>query len=499
MPVVRGGSIYVGNSTKTAHQIWATSKGARLGFQSTNWDWSGFELDGTNNSVKFIPDPVDGNLQGDMSYGTGSVTSKYPTPINTYNHNSNQVMELDPAGGELQFSMIAREASYWHKIGPILQVQNTTQLGNDMNISEFRTYFFPNPSQYSLVSLPDTSLNPKYWYTAATNTYSYQFGFLANKSDTATTNQPATSNNNDLRFSCYIGPNNTPYSAYTYIDIVGLMNEYDKPEYINSILKHPNIGTLSHPPINRPANSITSEWRKNIANLNVRLISFWQKPNVLYYVHMLWVRPDYTAYDNVPSSSDLMTTWSGAWNNKTPILKLFIEFGISPNGGKDIFWNNNDSSEAIRKVYARGITATVPSNIHQYITGHIVASSVNRNSVTPYTIKAVSTHGTKTYKFATVQLTLSSDNDEPHNLSVNRFQKYAILNYKQEAHARNLSATNDPNNNGIHYASYLNGATQYSFQIGRKYRTNDWKLTSRATLYYVSGSMKYNGSTDIEL
>lgn len=556
MPVVHLGSTYVGNSTSTAHQIWSGGKGGKFGFEYENikydssaeyynnplWTWSGFELDGTPNSVKFTPDPVNGGLQGDFSYGIGSNTSKYPSAVSTYNLlKPKSLMEVDPAGGTLEFSMIARELSYWHKIGPVLRVSNTSQLGNDMTISEFRTYFFDNKSQYDIQKVPFNTKVDSLYYVKSTNTYSYEYMFDVWKSDTSTTYQPSKNNKTDLTFTCYVGPNNTPYSAYTYIDLTGFANEINNLEYNSINSRHPYLKgevsggsmTIDHPPLGRPvevndysASGNKVDWRLGGQHDKwqvdgdgiecPRLIAFWQKPNVLYYVHMLWVNPLYTDYDNPPTNA-LMTTWTTSWNVEVQDMLLYVEFGISPDGGKNIFWNNAKGSgvigTAIQKVYNRGITATVPTDIHKYIKPSIESSSVNRQSVTPYSLSSVSTCSCKSttpFKFVKMRVKLSSKNDEHNNLSKNRYQKYAVLNYKQERepyyHTDNgvihtyTTASEDPNNNGIHYANYgKNGMnlTSFTCQVGRKYKTNNWDLQMSASLYYESGSMRYEGNTNI--
>lgn len=557
MPVVHLGSTYVGSSTSTAHQIWAGKNAARFGFEiglrrwdsgevyqddknAYLWTWSGFELDGTPNSVKFTPDPVNGGLQGDFSYGTGSNTSAYPTAVSTYNK-TKQIMEVDPAGGTLEFSMIAREFSYWHKIGPVLRVTNTSQLGNQMNIKEFRTYFLDNKSQYDIQKVPYKTNVQSLYYTQSSNSYSYEYVFDVLKSDISTTYQPSKSNKKDLTFTCYVGPNNTPYSAYTYIGLLGFANEVNDIEYNNTSAVHPYVKgevsgvemTLSRPPLGRPVSTnvfltaadgniyhnIYKDWRTGDLDgiPDQRLICFWQKPNVLYYVHMLWVNPLYTDYDNPPTNS-LMSTWTTTWNVEVQDMLLYVEFGISPDGGKHIFWNNSKGTgnigEAIQKVYDRNISATVPTDIHKHITPSIELTSVNRQNKTPYTLSSVSTCSCKSttpFKFVKIRVSLSSKNDETHNLSENRYQMYSIINYQQRQESIYHEGTasgihtytttyEDPTNNGISYANYGKSnmnLTTFSCQVGRKYKTNDWNLQVKASLYYESGSMRYEGDTDI--
>lgn len=525
MPVVHLGSTYVGQSNSTAHQIWCNGKGCRFGFEYDStykplWTWSGFELDSAPNSVKFTPDPANGGLQGDLSIGIGSINSAYPNPVSAFNK-TNTPLEIDPAGGTLEFSMIARELSYWHKIGPVLRISNTSQIGNTMDISECRAYFLENKSQYDIKKVPyDTKVNSLY-YTKFTNTYSYEYVFDVWKSDISTTYQPSKNNYNDLTFTCRIGPNNTPYPTYVYIGLLGFANEANNIEYNNTSAVHPYalgevsgvLMSITNPPIGRPVPNIKNssntyfDWRIGGTTLvttgipNQRLICLWQKPNVLYYVHMVWINPQYTDYDTAPTASEAISSQVTNWDVTDFDLLLYIEFGISPNGGYDIYWNNNESTDVIKKVYERGISATVPQDIHKHIKVKVESTSINRQNTSPYTVTVSKTEtNSKPFKFVRVNVHLSSKNDEHNNLSENRYQKYAILNYKQLD--GNIQTTNrfDPNNYGIHYArfDYNPCATTYfQYQIGRKYKTNKWNLQTSATLYYENGSMRYEGETTI--
>ena len=510
MPTTYAGSIYVGNSTSTAHQVWnAQTPGrfvfASLGSETKAWDWSGFTIYGAPNSVKFVPDPASGGLQGDFSYGTGSATSAYPSQVSTYD-TAKSPMEVDPAGGTLTFGMVARELSYWHKIGPLLRITNQSRTDNPMNISESRTYFKPNTSQYTYASMPKGVANysPLVW-NSTTNSYTYDYVFSPIQSDTATTWQPSKAITSDLTFTCYIGPNNTPYSSYTYIDLNGFQNEVGNPEYFTAAVRHKyyidnniDVGRAATPSKVNPS----ADWRPNMNP--TRIISLWQKPNILYYVHMVWVDPMYTDYNNPPTGSSIMNTWTTSWNVTSHTIMLYVEFGISPDGGKDIFWNNATTTgaigTAINNVYDRGITATVPSDIHKYITPKIEKYSVNKSNACPYTVTSASTHGTKAFKFVRLNVNLSSSNDETHNLPTNRFQEYTPINYKQldPSPSRYITSSVDSNNNGFKWTFYNSyNYTKFSFQVGRRYRTNDWNLQTSATLYYVSGSMRYEGETNI--
>ena len=82
---------------------------------------------------------------------------------------------------------------------------------------------------------------------------------------------------------------------------------------------------------------------------SVKLASWWQKPNILYYCHANWV----------DVNGNAITNDSCEYNELNVGVYLHIELGISPDGGNTIFWN--DSHKNSTKYQAiKNLSASVP-------------------------------------------------------------------------------------------------------------------------------------------
>ena len=82
---------------------------------------------------------------------------------------------------------------------------------------------------------------------------------------------------------------------------------------------------------------------------SVKLASWWQKPNILYYCHANWVDADGNA----------ITNDSCEYNELNAGVYLHIELGISPDGGNTIFWNDSHKN-ATRYQAIKNLSASVP-------------------------------------------------------------------------------------------------------------------------------------------
>ena len=84
-------------------------------------------------------------------------------------------------------------------------------------------------------------------------------------------------------------------------------------------------------------------------NESVKLASWFQKPNILYYCHANWV----------DVNGNAITNDSCEYNELNAGVYLHIELGISPDGGNTIFWN--DSHKNSTKYQAiKNLCASVP-------------------------------------------------------------------------------------------------------------------------------------------
>lgn len=501
MPIVlQGGSVFQGSNT-ILPKIWSNGKAGKWTFQGQSWDWNSMVFDGVKSSVTFVPDLINGGLQGDFSIGTGSTTSVYPNKVDTYNHTPIRY-EIDPAGGTGSFQILSRELTYWHKVNPLIYSYQYTSVGNTMTFNPIDN---GNGFIISYVSPYGKSVTFRY----KTETKDVREFKVLQEVETNTTDDTTNStylvskdDSYDLTLDYKIGANNTPESSYTDVWLIGFQNEKEEWEYFNtSYSYYKNVPWKHNNTYMDSARCSTTH--SNIDN--ICLLQLWQKPNVLYSVHIKFINPNYTDYNNAPSASSVLESNTVTWNTRSADILIYVEFGVSPDGGKTIYWNGTESDSSIggtigAKLVAMGITSVVPTNINEYMTANVLNSSCIPNSsfdgytsVPRYTthIDTATVYGTKAFKFVRMQITTESDNDEANNIPSARYQHYSPINFEQMA-----TATNAGQIGGQWYASYTNNSqSAVKFQIGRKYKTDAWSCNVQVKLNYIKDSLKYIGST----
>lgn len=518
MPVALGhGKIYVGNS-KQIPRIWSNSSLGHYGFQGTSWDWSYLNFSGAANSFKFVPDPNDGGLQGDFSIGTGSQESKYPAAQSTYDLNST-IYEIEPAGGTGQFSMFGRDYSYSFKLGPVFISYQYTKTDNEIEFNEGK-FLFTNISNASK-AIERTKLFPT-TNTTAGNTYIQEYNLDVVKPTTVNgTNAPQKDGTSDYTLSFSIGSNNTPESVYTDIVLTGFYNESSSKEYFKSSSTF-GSNSFKHDR-NVPWKNLDSE-RALSGTLpkDMTMLRIWQKPNIFYYVHMKFINLQYTDYDNPPSPNMVLEHWTVGWDVLQEEILVYIEFGVSPNGGKTIWWNGVEADENIggtigAKLRKRGITTVVPTNINEYLTTTLLNYSkmpTNINGVPEFyeedipryniSTKNAKVYGSKAFKYVRIPIWTDLRNDEYANTIWNRVQKYQMINFKDVETTTTETGVDDPDIDktthqrlGDYWAKWKNNSQSAEyFQIGRKNKTNPWSTNIHIDLFYKKDSLKYIGATD---
>lgn len=521
MPVIlQSGYVFQGDS-KALPRIVTNSKLGSFVFRGTSWDWSNLVFSGSANTLQFVPDPNDGGLQGDFSIGKGSVTSAYPTKQSTFDFDPNKVFEIEPAGGIGSFDLKARELTYTWKFGPILASYQYTKSDNNIVFDEGK-FLFTNISNSNGIT------NKTYYPINKSEGSTYiQYHYLdivrssVSSSSNTWTNQPDEGSATDYTVSFSIGPNNTPEAAYTEVRFIGFSNESLGWEYFEPSSTFGST-KLGHP---RTVPFTNEESQRSLPNASLpkefTLLKVWQKPNILYYTHLKFVNLDYTDYDNPPSNANVMEHWYSNWDVKRREILLYIEFGVSPNGGKTIWWNGVESDKNIggttgAKLVARGITSIVPNDINKYLTATLLNYSTKPGNVggkpqgestnNRYNIStsAATVHGTKAFKFVRIPIWTDLPNDEYANNSENTVQKYQCINFSDIP--TNTTATHNEDS-GIdastkkrsddYWAKYqANSESAEKFQIGRKNRTNNWRTDIHIDLFYKKDSLKYKGSTD---
>jgi len=527
MPVVLGsGKIYANGNYAQLPKIWVNSKLGRYGFQGTSWDWSNLRFSGVTSSFKFVPDPDDGGLQGDFSIGTGSATSAYPQSQPTYDLNST-LYEVEPAGGTGQFDMMARDLSYTLKFGPIITSYQYTKSDNEIEFNEgmFLMTAISNSSQ----GINRTTRVPTDFTTTGSTYIQDQYLDVQRPSTVDGTNIPSKTSSSDYTLSFSIGPNNTPESAYTDVVLTGFSNESLGWEWFQ---KESTFGTytLNNASRNTPWPAYENERSDTSSHSplsrtmpkNMTLLRIWQRPNILYYVHMKFISLQYVDYDNPPPASQVLESWSVNWQTKDEQILVYIEFGVSPNGGKTIWWNGVEADSSIggtvgAKLRARGITTVVPTDINKYMTATLLNCSAKPNMTNGVPDKGnsfddryeISTekatvHGTKAFKYVRIPIWTDLVNDEYSNDIFHRYQKYQVLNFEDMQTTSTETGVDDPDIDknthlrlGDYWAKWKNDSkSAEKFQIGRKNRTDAWSTNIHLDLFYKKDSLKYIGATD---
>lgn len=520
MPVIlQSGYVFQGDS-KALPKIVTNSKLGSFVFRGTSWDWSNLEFQGSTYTLQFVPDPNDGGLQGDFSIGTGSVTSAYPTKQSTFDFDPNKVFEIEPAGGTGSFDLKARELTYTLKFGPILASYQYTKSDNNIVFDEGK-FLFTNISNSNGIT------NKTYYPINKSEGSTYiQYHYLdivrssVSSSSNTWINQPNKGSATDYTVSFFIGPNNTPEVAYTEVRFIGFVNEALGWEYFEPSSTFGST-KLGHP---RTVPFTNEESQRSLPNASLpkefTLLKVWQKPNIFYYTHLKFVNLDYTDYENPPITS-VLEHWYSNWDVKRREILLYIEFGVSPDGGKTVWWNGVESDPKIggtigANLVARGITSVVPNDINKYLTATLLNYSTKPGNVggrpqgesknNRYSISTsdAPVYGTKAFKFVRIPIWTDLPNDEYANNSENTFQKYECINFSDVP--TNTTATHNEDSgidmvtkrrSGEYWAKYqANSESAEKFQIGRKNKTNNWKTDVHIELFYKKDSLKYKGSTN---
>ena len=362
MPVIlQSGHVFQGDS-KSLPKIVTNSKLGSFVFRGTSWDWSNLEFSGSANTLQFVPDPNDGGLQGDFSIGTGSVSSSYPNKQSTFDFDPSKVFEIEPAGGTGSFEMKSRELTYTWKFGPILASYQYTKSDNDIVFSEGKFLFTGISNSNGITNKTYYPINKSEGSTYIQYHYLDIVRSSVSSSSNTWTNQPDKSSATDYTVSFSIGPNNTHEVAYTEVRLIGFVNEALGWEYFEPSSSFGTI-KLDHP---RKVPFTNEENQRSLPDASLpkefTLLKVWQKPNIFYYTHLKFINLDYIDYDNPPSNANVMEHWYSNWDVKRREILLYIEFGISPNGGKTIWWNGVESDPNIggttgAKLASRGITS----------------------------------------------------------------------------------------------------------------------------------------------
>ena len=289
--------------------------------------WPSFNVNCIENTLSFHWDTKD---------GLGGIQGNKPIPDNS---SSNKIHEFDPNGGNGYMNLIDRETSLWHR--PELQILVIgPNDGNDIEIGSIDSIKLPGnvDSAGTIEESTDFSNDD---VNKVKELYAEEFNvstddIVINKYRVKP-NQPDEfydSNGNytdDYKYTpCYkstedfwthftVNPNNSTNNRYGMIIISKIYTKLG--ETVNLL----ELGKF------------------------VKLASWYQKPNILYYCHANWVDADGNA----------ITNDNCEYNELNVGVYLHIELGISPDGGNTIFWNDSHKNST-RYQAIKNLSASVP-------------------------------------------------------------------------------------------------------------------------------------------
>lgn len=290
--------------------------------------WPSFNVNCIENTLSFHWDTTD---------GLGGIQGNKPIPDNS---SSDKIHEFDPNGGNGYVNLIDRETSLWHR--PELQILVIgPNDGNDIQIGSIESIKLPgNVDSAGIIEVStDFSDND---IDKVKKLYAKEFENVS--TDNIVINKYRIKPNQPDEF--YDGNGN-------YTDDYKYTPCYNSTEDFWTHFKvNPNNSTN-----NRYGMIIISKIYTKIGetiNLlelgnSVKLASWKQKPNILYYCHANWV----------DVNGNAITNDNCEYNELNVGVYLHIELGISPDGGNTIFWN--DSHKDSTKYQAiKNLSASVP-------------------------------------------------------------------------------------------------------------------------------------------
>lgn len=290
--------------------------------------WPSFNVNCIENTLSFHWDTTD---------GLGGIQGNKPIPDNS---SSDKIHEFDPNGGNGYVNLIDRETSLWHR--PELQILVIgPNDGNDIQIGSIESIKLPGnvDSAGTIEVSTDFSDND---IDKVKKLYAEEFENVS--TDNIVINKYRIKPNQPDEF--YDGNGN-------YTDDYKYTPCYKSTEDFWTHFKvNPNNSTN-----NRYGMIIISKIYTKIGetiNLlelgnSVKLASWRQKPNILYYCHANWV----------DVNGNAITNDNCEYNELNVGVYLHIELGISPDGGNTIFWN--DSHKDSTKYQAiKNLSASVP-------------------------------------------------------------------------------------------------------------------------------------------
>ena len=395
-------------SSDEVHQMRSSgSYGYELKY-NRNRIWPSFNVNCLENTLSFHWDTKD---------GLGGIQGNKPIPDNS---SSDKIHEFDPNGGNGYINLMDRETSLWHR--PELQILVIgPNDGNDIKIGSIDSIKLPGnvDSAGTIEASADFSDND---IDKVKELYAEEFKDYNVSTDNIVINkyrikpiQPDEFYGHDGNYTddykytpCYkstedfwthftVNPNNSTNNRYGMIIISKI---YTKIGETINLLELENT---------------------------VKLASWFQKPNILYYCHANWV----------DVNGNAITNDNCEYNELNVGVYLHIELGISPDGGNTIFWNDSHKNST-RYQAIKNLSASVPDVLTtNAITVEI--SGTDRNRFLPnYGIQIA--NGKSPDKILRILLYPKYVNNEDNNTN------YPIENYYVGYTSDDYNNSANPNN-----------------------------------------------------
>lgn len=454
-----GNSILDGSTGKEVSRSWTGPKTPNRSFRWQSEEiWPRYELRFVDQSLNYwIPTDGTGGLQG--------CTDKLNKDLNFVGHEDGAEeygYELDPAGGHGEFKLIIRESTLWHRMPIKIRLETETNYLDDttLKLSSVSCPYNINDSDKTDI----TKLSRKESGSKVTYEYKITPNGVTTRRDKDQTLKE--SDVYDVKIDFTLGPNNNPSNSRGTISIVS---------YYDSLGNEIPLKTDQIPV----------------------LFKWWQKPNLLYYVDMAFVEKPATA----KSTPKIATAeyYKNNYNDTNFSLFLFVEFGISLDGGLSINWNQDWekflANKNITTINPDSISTVVPTNLTTSgkFTFEIYGENKERfviptGNISLYFDKSayVGTYA----KYFKIGLSSTSANTEYTNDASHIHQSY----YVDPSELKNTASYNQ---NGKAIANWQEGSkSNISFLLRRISTTDPWKCKVKASLEYIKAQMKYRGSTD---
>lgn len=333
MVVIRNGRFISRKKTSSdeVHQMRYKSNGDNgYGYElkyNRNRIWPSFNVNCLENTLSFHWDTKD---------GLGGIQGNKPIPDNS---SSDKIHEFDPNGGNGYMNLIDRETSLWHR--PELQILVIgPNDANDIKIGSIDSIKLPGNADSAGIIEASTDFSNddvnkvKELYAKEFKNYKVSIDNIVINKYRVKPNQPDEfygDNSNYIKYTpCYkstedfwthftVNPNNSTNNRYGMIIISKIYTKIG--ETINLL----ELGN------------------------SIKLASWWQKPNILYYCHANWV----------DVNGNAITNDNCEYNELNVGVYLHIELGISPDGGNTIFWNDSHKNST-RYQAIKNLSASVP-------------------------------------------------------------------------------------------------------------------------------------------